>query len=78
MTLEEKFTLYLEEGKEIGREEGKELGRQEGRTEGIEVGKKELILAFVNSRRKDGYTEEEIAKEVEHIFAVDINKLLAS
>ena len=62
MTLEEKFESYLEDGKEIGRADGK----------------KEAILAFVNSRRKDGYTEEEIAKEVKHIFSVDINKLLAS
>ena len=33
-------------------------------------------MTFVDSRRKDGYTEEEIQKEVQHIFSVDIHEAI--
>lgn len=71
MTLEEKYALYLEDGKALGREEGK----KEGRAEGIKEGREETIQSFVESRKKDGYTDEEIAKEVKHIFSIDLDKM---
>ena len=82
MTLEEKYSIYLEdgrrqglaEGRAEGRAEGKEQGLVEGREQGLAEGKNEAIQSFVASRKKDGYTDEEIAKEVKHIFSVDLNK----
>ena len=90
MTLEEKYSIYLDdgrrqglaegkeqglaEGKEQGLAEGREQGLAEGREQGLAEGKNEAIQSFVASRKKDGYTDEEIAKEVKHIFSVDLNK----
>ena len=69
MTLEEKYALYFEEGKQIGIE----IGKKDNKGKGLE----EAVMTFVDSRRKDGYTEEEIQKEVQHIFSVDMKKLNA-
>ncbi|MBR2825785.1 MAG: Rpn family recombination-promoting nuclease/putative transposase [Solobacterium sp.] len=63
MTWEEKYSLYLEDG------------RRQGIKEGIKEGKEETILAFITSRRNDGYSDEEIEKEVRHIFSVEMKEL---